>query len=148
MPRIWLKYTTITNFSSKEVCEKGVTTPRGADEQVYKSEAIQRCNEMGAILGPISEREDYDKLFKFANRCEHCRMPKIIIFDMKHFLMTQEYFLMDNFGIGRTTLKFTASCTTLENLAQSTFSIYNNLVTYLLEVYRQEIVILNVTLFV
>ena len=81
MRSIWLKYKNRTSYTPEEVCEKGLTTPRGtfifvADEQVYKPEAIQRCHEMGAILAPITEREDFDKLIEFGDKCKKYRMPK------------------------------------------------------------------------
>ena len=82
MRTVWLKWTPLANPTPEEVCKKGVTTPRGTfvfvtDQKVHKPEAIKRCNEMGAILAPITEREDFDRLFEFANKCERYRMPRM-----------------------------------------------------------------------
>ena len=82
MRRVWLKYTNLTDPTPDEVCKKGLTTPRGtfifvADEKVRKLEAIKRCNKMGAILAPITEREDFDRLIEFGNKCKRYRMPRL-----------------------------------------------------------------------
>ena len=68
-------------YMSDEECSKGLTTPRGTfifdgRQYVKKVDAIRNCNDMGAILAPITEREDFDKLQEFANKCRWFKWPR------------------------------------------------------------------------
>ena len=81
MRKNWLTWTHLTDPTPEKVCKRGLTTPRGTfifvtNEKVYKPEAIIRCNQMGAILAPVTEREDFEKLIEFGNKCRYYRMPR------------------------------------------------------------------------